>query len=307
MVGRVLAALEQVPGEPSDLTALLREPEERLALIGPEDNYGEEKTAGWDAGLTTPKSDLGRFLAENIDHGRVEAWSKVVERGISEGRFEPMLFGWSDYPRRLEVVCDAPPVLFRRIDGRVPGSTDIPTDDPTKLAVAIVGSRDTSREVISAARNMASALGEHGLRIVSGLAAGVDTAAHQGALDVAAVTTAVMGTGTDHVFPVGNTVLAGEIAKSGVVLSQFAPSAPRTGTTFLRRNCIIAAMSEASIVMDAEAKSGSTHELEQALRYGKRVLLWRPALGRKPWAQGLEEAGLAAFVDSPEEILAILR
>jgi DNA processing protein len=142
------------------------------------------------------------------------------------------------------------------------------------------------------------------VRVVSGLAAGVDTAAHEGSLEVDAITTTVMGTGVDHVFPAANEGLAEQIARRGVVLSQFPPPMPRTRTTFLRRNCVIAALSDASLVMDAEERSGSRHELEQAIRYGRPVFLWRPALARAQWAQMLERARLATFVESAEEVLA---
>lgn len=310
-VGRVLAALEQVPGEPSDLTMLLRDPVERQALIGSEDGFDEQSSSDSHTHASCTRTDLGRFLADHIDHGRVEVWAKIVERGINEGRFTPMVFGWPDYPDRLAQAPDAPPVLFRRLAGDDLGQSAtglgvVPTDDSNQRALAIVGARKTTPAILDAARTMASSLGRHGIRIVSGLAAGVDTAAHDGALHAGTVTTAVMGTGVNHVFPAQNADLANEIARRGVLLSQFAPPAPRTGTTFLRRNCVIAALSDGSLVMDAREKSGSRHELEQALRYGKRVFLWEPALGREDWAQALEQVGLASFVESEEQLLAAL-
>jgi DNA processing protein len=310
-VGRVLAALEQVPGDPTDLTMLLRDPIERQALIGAEDGSDQAWSSALQPAVSGARTDLGRFLVEHADHGRVETWAKVVERGINEGRFMPMILGWSEYPGRLAQASDAPPLLFRRIgdNGQVGWSTQrpgVPTDDTSERAVAIVGARQTTPAVLAATAEVAAALGRHGIRIVSGLAAGVDTAAHKGALEVGAVTTAVMGTGVDHVFPRENGPLAEEIACRGVVLSQFAPPAPRTGTTFLRRNCVIAALSDASIVMDAGEQSGSRHELEQAIRYGKHVFMWRPTLGQAAWARALEQVGVASFVESAEEVLARL-
>lgn len=303
---RVLAALELVPGDPADLTALLRDPDERRALLGPEAYLPAPTDADRDSFDMHARTDLGRYLTEQLDHGRVEAWAKRLERHIENGLLIPLIHGTGDYPERLGRVWDAPPILFRRLDAYCAESggaaTVVPVDDPGP-AVAIVGARVTDAEVLAAADRVAGDLATRGTRIVSGLAAGVDTAAHVGALAAGGLTTAVLGTGVDHVYPAANTALAEEIACRGVVVSQFAPPAPRTSTTFLRRNCVIAALSDASLVMDAAEQSGSRHELEQALRYGKRVFMWRPTLRRSEWATTLERAGVATFVESAQEVL----
>ncbi len=114
-----------------------------------------------------------------------------------------------------------------------------------------------------------------------------------------------MGTGIDRVFPPEENIdLAEQIRESGTVLSQFAPSAPRTGTTFLRRNSVIAALTDVSLVMDGRERSGSRHEIEQAIAFGRSALMWAPSLASEDWAQDLANRGLASFVSSVEQVVA---
>lgn len=289
----VLAALELVPGEPSDLTGLLRKPAVRDLLL-----------SGCTLHETDPEdvhlSQLASYLLEALDFGRVEHWAKIVDRGIHEGRYVPLIAGSAQFPQRLAEAWDAPPILFRTVND----AADTTILNGTTLA--IVGGRETTASILESARSVAATAAASGVHVVSGLAAGVDTAAHLGALEAGGLTTAVMGTGIDRIFPEQNAHIAAAITGRGMLLSQFAPPAPRTGTTFLRRNAVIAALAQASLVMDARERSGSRHELEQALRYGRRVFFWRPALAQEPWAVALVQAGLAEFVESPDEVLALL-
>jgi DNA processing protein len=294
----VLTALELLPGEPSDLTNLLRSEVDRRALLGP--GYPEVRQS---AGGLSP---LAEHLVRAVDPSRVEAWVEVIERGARECRYQPLIVGERGYPGRLDRIWDAPPVLFRSIDAGWPSDAQ-PDVDPEGPTVGIVGGRDVSSSVLHATEAVAAAVATEGCRVVSGLAAGVDTAAHAATLEAGGLTTAVLGTGIDHVFPDENRTLARAIAGQGVLVSQFAPLAPRTGTTFLRRNCVIAALSDASLIMDGRARSGSRHEIEQAVRYGRPVLMWAPALHREAWATALANASEASFVDSVEAVLAALR
>lgn len=283
----VLAALELVPGDPGDLSGLLRDESSRALLFG---------------GLSSIKGrgvpgDLATYLYENLDLGRVEHWSKVLDRG--SGEYRPLIIGTDEYPRRLSAVPDAPPILFRSV-------TDSDASLPTSLvdgpALSIVGGRNTSSSVLQATHAVAADVASAGVHVVSGLAAGVDTAAHLGALAGGGTTTAVLGTGIERTYPAENIDLALRIADRGMLLSQFAPTSPRSGTTFLRRNAVIAALTTTSLVMDAGERSGSRHELEQAQRYGRQVLLWEPALGSARWANELVSAGTAHFVSSAEQV-----
>lgn len=312
-VGIALAALEQVPGEPSDLTAVLRDPDDRRALLGDEAGFGVENSFQLRSAkpVTTELSPLAQYLVEHLDHGRVENWVKIVERGVRDGRYQPMVIGWQEYPSRLREIWDAPPILFRgmvagiRHDQRADWNP--PTDDKGQRSLAIVGGRKATPQVLASTAEVASAVAVEDVRVISGLAAGVDTAAHRATLEVGGITTAVMGTGIDRVFPPQNKTLAREIAERGVLLSQFAPPAPRTGTTFLRRNCVIAALSDAILIMDGRPQSGSRNATEQAIRYGKPAFLWRPALDTEKWAHETTRAGVATFVDSADDLLTRLR
>jgi DNA processing protein len=278
----ILAALELLPGEPHDLTGLLRNEDAAVALV-----TGEP---------TTDASPLLNYLRRDLDNGRVELWTKRLDELATDKAITWDIISDPTYPRALSAVYDAPPILFRR---GVPVA-DLP-------AVAIVGSRDADNVTLDATREIAALASAHELTVISGLAEGVDTASHQGTLAVHGSTVAVTGTGIDSVFPTCNTDLAERIASRGTVLSQFAPGTPRTGTTFLRRNSVIAALGAVSLVMAAAERSGSRHQAEQAMRYGRHVLLWAPRLGDQAWARELAAAGHATFTDSPDAALRQLR
>lgn len=280
-VGLVMAAQELLPAQPSDLTAILRDTGQREALLSPM----------WEA---PPASGLVSYLHDHLDPGRIDRWHKVIDQLIQRNVARPILAGTPDYPVRLAQCWDAPPVLFAT------------APVPAGPAIAIVGSRDTTPEVLTITRELAASVASAGAVVVSGLAAGVDAAAHRGALDAGGQTVAVMGTGVAHIYPQQNAGLAEEIRRHGVLLSQFAPDAPRTKTTFLRRNHVIAGISDVSVVMAGQHRSGSHHEVEQAIAYGRTVLMWSPTLAGQQWAQQLAGIGSAAFVSSCDEVLTVL-
>ena len=154
----------------------------------------------------------------------------------------------------------------------------------------MVGSRDASEQAADAAREVAAALTDAGTTIVSGLARGVDTAAHRGTLDAGGRTTAVVGTGIDVVFPPENRDLIERIVRSGAVVSQFPPGLRPSKTSFPVRNAVIAGLSSASVVIEAEELSGTRIEMDYTLEFNRPVLLWAPVLGKRPWARSLAAA-----------------
>lgn len=312
----VLAALELTPGEPSDLTALLRDSDQRRALL---DHLGAHAGARASSPATSQHdaedrasalTPLASYLAAALDTSRVEHWFKILENGANQGAYAPVLVGDDNYPHRLAHVWDAPPVLFHSLPPthtlhRRQTTHGVPVD-PQTPSVAIVGGRDADEGVLAATYLVAAAVADAGIRVVSGLASGVDTAAHIGALSVGGLTTAVLGTGIGHVYPTENRQLAADVRRNGVLVSQFAPPAPRTGTTFLRRNAVIAGLSDVSLIMDGRARSGSRHEVDQAIGYERPVLLWAPALARERWATVMAESGWASYVESVDDVLAHL-
>lgn len=312
--GVILAALELAPAEPSDVTAILLSATDRRVLLGCDDDGPSDVEDLSDRPRSTVRevTPLARYLNDHIDQGRVEHWTKVVDRGVSEGRYRPLPVTDPGYPRRLREVWDAPPLLFCSIRAHGPQTDEATTDwrscsSPgeavgTGPSLAIVGSRETSNQVVESTEGVASDLSASGVAIVSGLAAGVDAAAHRGALATRGYTVAVMGTGIDLVFPESNRDLAAAIRRVGTLVSQFAPPVPRTRTSFLLRNHVIAALSDASLIMDGDERSGSRYEVDQALNYGRPVFAWAPSLGHRRWVLDLVQTGGVRLVESAGEI-----
>lgn len=171
----------------------------------------------------------------------------------------------ADYPQALRSMADPPIVLYARGEWR-------PEDDTR--SVALVGSRLASPYGITHASRFARELAENGCTIISGLARGVDTAAHQGALDAGGRTIAVIGSGIANIFPQENIALADSIVRSGqgAIVSEF-PMFMRPGrTTFPQRNRIVAAWSRATCVVEAPTRSGALITARMAaVEYGRTV------------------------------------
>jgi DNA processing protein len=166
------------------------------------------------------------------------------------------------YPSRLAEVPDAPATLHVR------GALV----DADALAVAIVGSRRATPYGLDVAETLAADLAARGVTIVSGLARGIDAAAHRGALRVGGRTLAVLGSGVDVIYPPENRRLAAEITERGALLSQFAPGTPPLPQNFPTRNQVIAALSLAVVVVEAAEKSGSLITARLAAELGREVL-----------------------------------
>jgi DNA processing protein len=203
---------------------------------------------------------------------------------------------WSDadYPVALTTIADPPAVLW--LCGRV--------DALLVPSVAIVGSRAASPYGLSVAEQLASDLATSGVAIVSGLARGVDSAAHRGAVAAGGVTIAVLGSGVDVIYPPEHASLAREIAKQGAVISEFAPGTPPLPMFFPRRNRIISGLSRAVVVIEASDKSGSLITARCALEQGRDVLAvpGNVLSGRNRGAHALLRDG-ARMVESADDVL----
>ena len=203
---------------------------------------------------------------------------------------------WSDavYPAALTTIADPPPVLWTR--GRV-AALSVP-------AVAIVGSRAASPYALSVAEQLAGDLAACGLAVVSGLARGVDSAAHRGALTGHGVTVAVLGSGVDVMYPPEHATLAGAIEKDGAVVSELVPGTPPQAFFFPLRNRIISGLSRAVVVIEANEKSGSLITARCALEQGRDVLAvpGNVLSGRNRGGHGLLRDG-AKIVESADDIL----
>lgn len=166
-----------------------------------------------------------------------------------------------DYPELLREIPDAPVVLY------VKG--DLAAYNP--LSMAIVGSRKASLYGVSIASKFAMRLGELGITVVSGLARGIDTAAHQGSLRAGGYTVAVLGCGLANIYPPENKELFRKIAEAGVVISEFPMSASPLAYNFPRRNRIISGLSLGVIVVEAAEQSGALITADFALEQGREV------------------------------------
>ena len=179
-----------------------------------------------------------------------------------------------DYPANLRTTFDRPPFLFCR--GQV-------TQNP-KL-VAVVGSREASPEGLEYARRLSIHLVENGYGVVSGLAAGVDTAAHIATLEAGGETMAIIGTGINRHYPKPNRELQERIASEGAVLSQFMPDDPPRQQNFPMRNLVMSGTALATVVVEATEKSGTKSQAKGALKHGRLVFFTEFALAKAEWAR----------------------
>jgi len=198
------------------------------------------------------------------------------------------------YPQRLLNIGDPPNLLYVR-------------GDPSLLAhsaIGVVGSRNATPQGLRNAGQFSGALAKRGLCIISGLALGIDTAAHQGALAAGGPTIAIIGTGADRVYPARNRDLALSIAARGAIVSEFPLETPPIAANFPRRNRIIAGLSLGVLVVEAAVESGSLITARQAGEQGREVFAI-PGSIHSPQARGchrLIREG-AKLVETAEDII----
>jgi DNA processing protein len=169
------------------------------------------------------------------------------------------------YPSLLREIPDPPALLYYR------GQVDLQENQGTTLMVAIVGTREPTDYGKRWTRKLARALAEQGVTIISGLAEGVDTHAHQGALEAGGRTIAVLGTGVDVVYPPRNQDLYQQIEEQGLILSEYAAGTRPDRSHFPRRNRIVAGLSRAVLIMEAPTKSGALITAHLANDYGRDI------------------------------------
>lgn len=166
-----------------------------------------------------------------------------------------------NYPQQLKMIPDAPVVLYMK--------GELPEDQP--LAVSIVGSRKASIYGTTMAEQFSTRLSELGMTIVSGLARGIDTAAHKGALKANGATIAVLGSGLAHIYPTENRFLADQVVDHGAIISEFSMTTPPFAYNFPRRNRVVSGMSLGVIVIEAAKRSGALITANFALEQGREV------------------------------------
>jgi len=200
------------------------------------------------------------------------------------------------WPKKLQDLKDEPLGLFAK------GVSGISVfQAPT---VAIVGTRRATTYGLRFAKDLASALATRGVTVLSGLALGVDSEAHQGALKAEGVTAGVLGCGIDIVYPRENADLFKAVENRGLILSEFEPGYPPTPSSFPRRNRIVAALADAVVVVESEARGGAMITATLAQKLG-RPLFALPGRIDNPFSEGphrLIQEG-AKLVSSPQDFI----
>ncbi len=204
----------------------------------------------------------------------------------------------ADYPRALFEINDPPPMLY--LKGR--------RELLSSASIAVVGSRNATPGGAQNAEAFSRSLSNAGLAIISGLALGIDAAAHRGGLDGSASTIAVVGTGLDLVYPARNKSLAQEISQRGLIISEFSLGTPAIAANFPRRNRIISGFSRGVLVVEAALASGSLITARQAAEQGRDVFAI-PGSIHSPLSKGthqLIKQG-AKLVDDANDVLVELQ
>jgi DNA processing protein len=202
----------------------------------------------------------------------------------------------AEYPSNLRMIHQQPPVLFMR------GTAD----ERDTTSVAVVGTRQPTPRGIDQARQLAAGLAAHDIPVISGLAAGIDTAAHTAALTAGGRTVAVIGTGIDRSYPPQNADLQEQLATQGLVISQFLPGSPPTKASFPMRNAVMSGYALATVVVEAGDRSGSRVQARLALQHGRHVFLMRSLL-EHTWARDYAERPGVTVVETADDVFAGLQ
>ena len=233
-------------------------------------------------------------LMETAERGAAHA--TVVREGARRRGIHFLPWNDARFPPALLATPDCPPGLWCR------GSFDC----LARTMVAVVGSRSGSPVALETAARLGEELAGRGVTVVSGLARGVDSAAHRGALR-GGVTVAVLGSGLDRIYPAEHVGLADEIAAAGAVVTEYAPWTPPLKFNFPMRNRIISGLSRAVVVIEASEQSGSLITASCALEQGREVMAvpGNVLSGRNRGGHGLIRDG-AKIVECADDILSEL-
>lgn len=274
----------------------------RLSLIpglGPRSAHALLQSLGTpekviDVSIATLASLVGGDLARAVRAGPdPDLYAKTLAWAEKPGNH---FLTWADpsYPQALLQIPDPPPCIYYL--GRI--------ELLRAPALAIVGSRNATAQGQETARGFALALSNAGLTIVSGLAQGIDTAAHEGGLEGSASSLAVLGTGIDRVYPAKNRALAHRLAEDGGLLSEFPLGSPPQAGHFPRRNRLISGLARGCLVVEAAVHSGSLITARLAAEQGREVFAI-PGSIHSPFAKGphrLIREG-AKLVETAQDVL----
>jgi DNA processing protein len=243
-------------------------------------------------------------LLDRLDSAASDQLFVVDERTVTLDQLEEHVHTWEQegialvtvldkaYPVNLRMTHDRPPVLFVR--GQLNAADE--------RSVAVVGTRSASQQGLDRARSIAQSLVESGYVVVSGLAAGIDTAAHSGALAAEGRTVAIIGTGLREAFPKQNATLQQRLGEEAAVLSQFWPGQGPRKWTFPQRNAVMSGFARATVVVEASHTSGARMQARIALEHGRPVFLLHSLLEHR-WAQAHANRPGVYVVDEASEVV----
>ena len=223
------------------------------------------------------------------------AEAERIKAAAEKNRIRIIWYWDSGYPPQLREIFDPPVVLYAK-GGSMENSLP---------HIAVVGTRHPGRKGMESAYMLGAGLAEKGIPVVSGLALGIDSAAHTGVVDKRGKTIAVLGNGIDSVYPVSNRKLAyGILENNGVLLSEFPPGTPPLKYNFPKRNRIISGLSRSVIIVEAPLKSGALITADFALEQGRDLFVHGCSLS-SPGNEGALKLSFdgAGIVESPEDIL----
>ncbi|BEH12665.1 MULTISPECIES: DNA-processing protein DprA [Marinobacter] len=245
-------------------------------------------------GLATDAIDaVMAWQADDAGHPVLVEADRIRSACRASGIFL-MGYGEAGYPDALRHIHNAPLLLYGR------GDPDLLHKDQ----LGVVGSRNATRAGLEHARQFAAELSRRGLLITSGLALGIDGAAHAGALDAGFPTIAVVGCGLDRLYPAQHRKLAGRIIEQGLIVSEYPPGTQARAAHFPQRNRIISGLSRGVLVVEASLRSGSLITARTALEQGREVFAI-PGSVHSPVARGchqLIKQG-ARLVETADDVL----
>ena len=227
-----------------------------------------ERGLSGELALAVYASETGTHLVRAPTGARYAAHVRGFDAGAYEQRLAAAGLRFvgrvaAAFPPMLRSIHDPPPGLFVR------GSAD--AELLSRPAVAVVGARACSGYGAAVARRLARDLAAAGLVVVSGLARGIDAEAHRGVLDAGGTTVAVLGCGIDRDYPAAHRELAGRIAETGLIVSEYAPGVEPAPWRFPARNRIVAGLCAATVVVEARERSGALITADLALEEGREV------------------------------------
>jgi DNA processing protein len=248
----------------------------------------------FDTGVLELRRHVAPEIASAIAAGGNEDAARKTLEWLEEPANHIVTLGDDDYPQLLLQIADPPPLLY------VKGGLAL----LNHFAIAIVGSRNATAQGTSNAENFARALSEAGITVVSGLALGIDAAAHRGGIAGKGSSIAVVGTGLDVVYPARNRTLAHALAERGALISEFPLGMPALAANFPKRNRLISGLCRGCIVIEAALQSGSLITARMANEQGREVFAL-PGSIHSPLSKGchrLIKQG-AKLVDDVNDIL----